>query len=165
VSRRRLVPLVLLLGALALVTNAVTLARELGGAARPLPKVADEDPSAQVAGDEAAPGSDRGPLDAVSREEVRAYLAGLSPEERNPFGTSGEGGPAPSGTSGPQLSGTLWSAGRRVAWIDGAPHSEGERVGEHDLLRIDRERVLLGRGEERIELDVEAAADARGEGE
>lgn len=44
----------------------------------------------------------------------------------------------------PVLNGTLWSAGRRIAWIDGIPRAEGDDLGGRTVVRIEPGRVLLG---------------------
>ncbi len=55
-------------------------------------------------------------------------------------------------TARPRLSGTLWSPDRRVAWIGGHPHSEGDWVGEHWVERIEPSGVVLRQGENRLHL-------------
>ncbi len=59
----------------------------------------------------------------------------------------------------PQLSATLWSADRRVAWIDGSPRSEGDRVGEHVVEIIEPKAVVLRSSDTRLRLEMAWAED------
>ena len=59
----------------------------------------------------------------------------------------------------PQLSATLWSPARRVAWIDGSPRSEGDLVGEHVVEIIEPNAVVLRRGDARLRLEMAGAED------
>ncbi len=54
----------------------------------------------------------------------------------------------------PQLSATLWSPERRVAWIDGSPRSERDLVGEHVVESIEPKAVVLRRGDARLRLEM-----------
>jgi hypothetical protein len=166
VSRRRLVPLVLAGGVLALAYNAVVLTRELGGAPRPIAAGDDEALGEAIEGESEGEAPEE-PLGALSRQELEAYLAGLPGDARNPFLAPGEesGGSEPARPGAPLVSGTLTSSWRRVAWIDGVPRGGGERIGDLELVRIERERVVVRRGEERLELDVMAAAPPAAIGE
>lgn len=112
------------------------------------------------------------PLDALQPEQVADYLRGLQTRtSRNPFLTRNEAdrvagisqpGIADSEREGglPVLRGTLWSEGRRVAWIGGSARAEGERIDGMLLERIEQGRVTLLRGHERFLVGVTPAAAA-----
>jgi hypothetical protein len=59
----------------------------------------------------------------------------------------------------PELSATLWSPARRVAWIDGSPRSEGDLVGDHLVESIEPKAVVLRRGDTRLRLEIGWAED------
>ena len=107
-------------------------------------------------------------LGAVSEAAIRDYLAALPAPERarNPFLTRAEADAlAESGSSsgaadGPRLAGTLISAGRRVAWLDGIATSEGDFVGALELVRIEARSVVLSNGTDELRIDVRAPAEA-----
>lgn len=105
-------------------------------------------------------------VEELAPQAVAAWLVGYEGHERSPFLTEAEAleerAPLSSGGSGPslELSGTLWSAGRRVAWINGRPRSEGDWVGQNQLVRIEPRRVVLMRDGRRIPLGIHRARTA-----
>ncbi|MGH0029911.1 MAG: hypothetical protein ACQGVC_08975 [Myxococcota bacterium] len=123
-----------------------------------MPAAPDAGEPLDAVGDETEP--DAPPeLDPVGYEQALAYLASLPTGEipRSPFLTLDEAvalaGGAKAGRDGaalPRLAGTLWSRARRVAWLDGVPHSEGDRIADFELERIDAGSVLLRRGEQSL---------------
>jgi len=117
----------------------------------PPPAVSSEDAAALAVQSEAS--GEPATLADVGAAQVRAYLAGLpNPERaRSPFLTRAEADSlavADPGASGPvlTLAGTLFSAERRVAWLDGAPAVEGDLVAGRELLRIEQRSVVLEDG-------------------
>lgn len=113
--------------------------------------VEDEDePGFERAEDERA----EEPLAAVSSAEIAAWISLQDDPPRSPFLTRAEalamGDEARSLEH--RLRGVLWGATRRVAWIDGRPHSENDWVGEHQIERIEPGAVWLRRGDELVEL-------------
>ena len=106
----------------------------------------DED---EADGDESDDGA-VSPLASIASAEIVEYVAALPNPElaRNPFLTRIEVDELSAGivvgeTTPPLLDGTLYSAARRVAWLDGTPLSEGDRVRGFELVRIDPDAVLL----------------------
>jgi len=102
----------------------------------------------------------------VNAADVRAYLASLpNPERaRSPFLTRAEADSlavADPGASGPvlTLAGTLFSAQRRVAWLDGAPAVEGDFVAGRELLRIEQRSVVLADGGAELRIFVQPSAE------
>ena len=96
----------------------------------------DED---EADGDESDDGA-VSPLASIASAEIVEYVAALPNPElaRNPFLTRIEVDELSAGivvgeTTPPLLDGTLYSAARRVAWLDGTPLSEGDRVRGFEL--------------------------------
>ena len=56
----------------------------------------------------------------------------------------------------PRLSGTMIGRARRVAWIDGRPYGEGDRVGAYEIEHIGAASARLRAGGVAIELSVSA---------
>lgn len=90
----------------------------------------------------------------VDSGRLARWIETLPAPGRSPFLTQVEsdalGGPV--ATALPRLAGTLWSRDRRVAWIGGHPHSEGDWVGDHWVERIEPFGVVLRQGESRVQL-------------
>jgi len=110
--------------------------------------IADEDEDEALDWDD----RERVALDPLDPSVIAKAVFGQSGEPRNPFLTAEEGrlldGAGNEIAMGmPRVTGTLWSQGRRVAWIDGRPQSEGDWVNEYKILRIEPSRVALTRGE------------------
>jgi hypothetical protein len=137
-------------GSLVAVENAVFF---LGERDTPLPADAHATETGDPGPQESEEASAR--LSPVSVADLDAYLKELPEGSRNPFLTRLEaeqtgGGPAVGSPRAPLplLSGTLSSEQRRVAWIDGSPHAEGDAVGDYRLERIERGSIVLrGHGE------------------
>jgi hypothetical protein len=93
-------------------------------------------------------------LEPIDSAALARWMETLPTPGRSPFLTRDEsdalGGPV--GTTLPSLDGTLWSRHRRVAWIGGQPHSEGDWVGVHRLERIEPSGVVLRQGANRLHL-------------
>jgi len=127
------------------------------------PKAAEEPEEEEERAVAAATG-----VEELAPQAVAAWLASQGGHERSPFLTEAEAfehepqDVLAAGESGPalQLSGTLWSAGRRVAWINGRPRSEGDWVGQNQLVRIESRRVVLMRDGRRIPLGIHRARTA-----
>ncbi|MCG8588411.1 MAG: hypothetical protein MJE66_03900 [Proteobacteria bacterium] len=155
--KRRLVPLLLACGLLATAYNVVVFA----GLFRGPNLVGIEDDDSEERDSEEETGF-AATLSDVSPREVREYLDGLATPFRNPFGFSAEGldattltGASAAPTRGPLvLEGTLWSRGRRVAWIDGHPRAEGDEFAGYQVVRIRPEAVWLLRHDEELRLNV-----------
>lgn len=99
----------------------------------------------------------------ISALEVDTWIETLPAPGRNPFLTAAEAealGGGPIHHALPQVVGTLWSPDRRVAWIDGLPHSEGDWIGEHRVESIGPGGVVLRQGEARLHLRASPRADA-----
>jgi hypothetical protein len=95
-------------------------------------------------------------LPAVERPRLVAWLREQPGPGRSPFLTRAEAerlGESPA-LALPQLSATLWSADRRVAWIDGSPRSEGDLVGDHEVESIEPKAVVLRRGDTRVRVEM-----------
>lgn len=88
-------------------------------------------------------------LPAIDEDSLTRWIASLGPASRNPFLTREESESAehPRPDSSLRVAGVLWGADRRVAWIDGAPHSEGDWVGDVQIVRIAPDGVALRRGD------------------
>lgn len=95
-------------------------------------------------------------LPSVEHPRLVAWLREQPGPGRSPFLTRAEAERlGESSTLGlPQLSATLWSAARRVAWINGLPRSEGDLVGEHVVERIEPKAVVLRRGADLVRLEM-----------
>jgi hypothetical protein len=96
------------------------------------------------------------PLSPIVRPQLVAWLKQRAGAARNPFLTRAEEdqlGESRARTL-PHLSATLWSAGRRVAWIDGAPRSEGDFVREHEVESIEPRGAVLRDGDTRVHLEM-----------
>ncbi len=125
------------------------------------PRAIDEPEDEEFFEDEAPLGAEVLELDVHA---VAAWLANRDGRERSPFLTAAEarefGGLQPMTDDGLalELSGTLWSTGRRVAWINGHPRSEGDWIGETQLQRIDSHSVVLVRDGTRIPLNLDRPA-------
>jgi len=104
-----------------------------------------------------------GELDAVALE---AWFSSHGGPERNPFLTAAEAFDehdlAPVGDDDPvlRLTATLWSPDRRVAWINGRPHSEGDWIAGSQILRIESRTVVLNRGCRQFPLTIRPEAIA-----
>ena len=107
------------------------------------------------------------PLAPVDPHALASWLSSQPGPARSPFLTRDEARRLGESRSPllPRLTGTLWSPGRRVAWLDGSPWSEGDWVGLHRIARIDRDRVLLERGDAEIALALEPGMATEGEGD
>ena len=129
---------------------------------------------------EAAGSDDNGQalLGSVSAEDAYLFVSRLENPDRarNPFLTRleydallGLGATDPQGIGGgrPILEGTLYSAQRRVAWLDGSPYSEGDLVHGFELVRIEPNAVELRSATHnvRIEIDAVPAAPAEDDGD
>ena len=120
------------------------------------PRAVLEDDEEEALWDE----SESDALREIGTARVAAWVSEQAGRGRSPFLTAAEArllqGSASfvSPAGGPRLSGTLWSRGRRIAWIDGRAHVEGDFVGEHRIDRIEPARVLLRRGDETLPLTV-----------
>ena len=99
------------------------------------------------------------PLEPVDLESVKAWRTAQAGPGRSPFLTRAEADALGESISLslPRLEGTLFSRGRRIAWIGGWPHREGEWLGEHQLQRIEADAVWLVRGQEVTRLPVSGA--------
>jgi hypothetical protein len=101
------------------------------------------------------------PLPPIERARITAWLDRRPGSGRSPFLTRAEAEQlGQSQALGlPHLSATLWSAARRVAWIDGSPRSEGDFVGEHQVERIEPKGVVMRRGDARVHLEMGSAGE------
>jgi hypothetical protein len=108
----------------------------------------------------------RGALAAVCDETLRAYLAALPSLDhaRSSFLTRAEAEafasiePSPEDARRLVLAGTLVSANRRVAWIDGIATSEGDLVGGLELIRIEPRSVVLRNGADELRIELREPA-------
>lgn len=101
---------------------------------------------------------------AICADALRGYLAALPDLEstRSAFLTRAEaeallssGTPAHAG--GERflvLDGTLVNGERRVAWLDGIAVSEGDWLGDHELIQIEPRFVLLRKGIDQIRVEL-----------
>lgn len=98
-------------------------------------------------------------LESVDGIALATWIETLPTPGRSPFLTRAEadalGGPV--STTLPRIAGTLWSQNRRVAWIGGQPHSEGDWVGDHWIERIEPAVVVLRQDERRLRLHTDSA--------
>lgn len=98
------------------------------------------------------------PLPPIEGPQLIAWLNRWPGAGRNPFLTRAEeeqlGGSE--ALALPHLSATLWSARRRVAWIDGSPRSEGDFVREHQVESIEPKSAVLKRGDVRVRVEMES---------
>ncbi|MEM7410911.1 MAG: hypothetical protein AAF430_11800 [Myxococcota bacterium] len=95
----------------------------------------------------------------VGNATAAAWMALQPGPMRSPFLTLGEA--ALRDAERPlemRVGGVLFGPTRRVAWIDGRPHSEHDWVGEHRIERIGPESVWLRVGDELMEVAVSPAA-------
>lgn len=101
------------------------------------------------------------PLPPIERARLTAWLDRRLGSGRSPFLTRAEAEQlGPSRELGlPHLNATLWSAARRVAWIDGRPHSEGDFVRDHQVERIEPKAVVLRQGDTQVHLEMGSAAE------
>ena len=101
--------------------------------------------------DEATDGSDASAMEPVTDARLSDYVDGLSGRPRSPFLTRSEAeeldslgndarDPADPGLT---LTGTLWSRGQRIAWINGFPLAEGDTIDSRRIEHIERAAVLL----------------------
>ena len=106
------------------------------------------------------------PLPPVTRQAWRTHLDGLADAgffARSPFASADEaepGAPGPVRQGAelrPVVTGTMVGE-RRVAWVDGYPRSEGDRVGRHEIRRIDADAVWFEGRTGRFRVPVSAAA-------
>lgn len=99
---------------------------------------------------------DPDPLPPIEGPQLIAWLNRWPGAGRNPFLTRAEeeqlGGSE--ALALPHLSATLWSAGRRVAWIDGSPCSEGDLVREHQVESIEPKSAVLRHGDTRVRVEM-----------
>ena len=94
----------------------------------------------------------------VGTANAAAWMALQPGPVRSPFLTLGEA--AVRADDRPlemRVGGVLFGPTRRVAWIDGRPHSESDWVGEHRIERIGRNSVWLRVGDELLEVAVSPA--------
>jgi hypothetical protein len=155
---------VLVAGALATIANVVIYSHALDPPSprRVLPEDADERPAEEVT--PADPG-----LAPIELAAIRDDLERWPGPGRSPFLTRAEadaagvvGSPARSvweeslharetNDESWKVEGTMWGPNRRIAWIEGAPRSEGDWLGDSQIARIEVDAVILRRGtEERV---------------
>ena len=111
--------------------------------------------------DSEAASTETEPLPPIERARLTAWLDRPPGSGRSPFLTRAEAEQlGQSQALGlPRLSATLWSDERRVAWIDGRPHSEGDFVRDHQVERIEPKAVVLRRGDTQVHLEMGSAAE------